>query len=152
MIKNILLHVLISSLIAIQSCSIFTTNIVYATANMSLEALNLNVIEVPHDKEKIERFWNTENMGFLNSDELEILNKFKTKVDNGENLTVEERGQLSELRSSTIRKKLGDERYERYRKLIEKREKQEKGKLEIEMTKEEKREIYMFEKEIIGKK
>ena len=75
----------------------------------------------------------------------------KFKVESGENLTVEERQILSEFRSDTIRKKLGDTRFERYKKLIEKREKQAKGQLEIELSKEEKTEIYNFEKEIKGK-
>lgn len=111
----------------------------------------INNIEKPRDKEKIDKFWNAENESFLNSSEKEFLNKLRIKVENGDNLTIEEREILSRLRGETIRKKLGDVRFERYKKLIEKREKQEQGKLEIELTKEEKAEIYNFEKEIRGK-
>ena len=112
---------------------------------------NLNNLERPRDKEKIEKFWTDENESFLSPDEKEILNELRSKVESGENLTIEQRDILSTLRGETIRKKLGDIRFERYKKLIEKREKQEKGKLEIELTKEEKAEIYNFEKEINGK-
>lgn len=112
---------------------------------------NLNNLERPRDKEKIEKFWTDENESFLSPDEKEILNELRSKVESGENLTIEQRDILSTLRGETIRKKLGDVRFERYKKLIEKREKQEKGKLEIELTKEEKAEIYNFEKEINGK-
>lgn len=112
---------------------------------------NRNNIEKPIDKEKIERFWTKENESFLNESEREILNSLRAKLDNGENLTAEERVTLSVMRGETIRKKLGDTRFERYKKLIEKRTKQERGQLEIELTKEEKGEIYNFEKEINGK-
>lgn len=113
--------------------------------------LRKTCIEKPRDKEKIDLFWNSENESFLTSEEKEKLNQFRSKVESGNNLTVEEREILSTLRSETIRKKLGDINFERYKKLIEKREKQEKGQLEIEMTKEEKKEIYNFEKEIRSK-
>lgn len=111
----------------------------------------MSIMEKPRDKEKIELFWNSENESFLTSQEKEQLNALRSKVESGNNLTVEEREILSTLRSEAIRKKLGDINFERYKKLIEKRVKQEKGKLEIELTKEEKREIYNFEKEIRGK-
>lgn len=112
---------------------------------------NKNSLERPHDKEKIEKFWTSENESFLSASEKETLNGLRSKVESGKNLTVEERSILSSLRGEAIRKKLGDDRFERYKKLIEKREKQEKGQLEIELTKEEKAEIYNFEKEIKGK-
>ena len=112
---------------------------------------NRNNIEKPIDKEKIERFWTKENESFLNESEREILNSLRVKLESGENLTAEERVTLSVMRGETIRKKLGDTRFERYKKLIEKRTKQERGQLEIELTKEEKGEIYNFEKEINGK-
>lgn len=112
---------------------------------------NRNSLERPRDKEKIEKFWTSENESFLSDSEKETLNGLRSKVESGQNLTVEERRILSSLRGEAIRKKLGDDRFERYKKLIEKREKQEKGQLEIELTKEEKAEIYNFEKEIKGK-
>lgn len=107
-------------------------------------------IERPRDKEKIENFWTIINEGFLTAQEKEQFTRLKIKVEDGKNLTVHEREILSELRSQVIGRKLGDARFDRYKKLIEKREKQEKGELEIELTKEEKREIYDFEKEIQG--
>ncbi|MBB6623927.1 hypothetical protein [Clostridium gasigenes] len=151
--KNILLVILIASL-NFQQYSTLTFN--STTLNNPIEGnliyyINKTNIERPHDKEKIESFWNSENESFLSSEEKEKLNVLKCKVERGENLTVEERQILSELRSDTIRKKLGDARFERYKKLIEKREKQAKGQLEIELSKEEKTEIYNFEKEIKGK-
>lgn len=109
------------------------------------------ILERPNDKENIERFWNHENESFLTSQEKETLNQLKSKVEGGQNLTIEEREVLSKLRCETITKKLGVTRFERYKKLIEKREKQERGQLEIELSKEEKNEIYNFEKEIKGK-
>jgi len=112
---------------------------------------NKNNLERPHDKEKIEKFWTSENESFLSASEKETLNGLRAKVESGQNLTVEERDILSSLRGEAIRKKLGDARFERYKKLIERRAKQEKGLLEIELTKEEKAEIYNFEKEIKGK-
>lgn len=108
-------------------------------------------IEKPRDKEKIDFFWSSQNESLLTSEEKETLSSIRAKVDSGKPLTVEERAILSTLRGETIRKKIGDVNFERYKKLIEKREKQEKGTLEIEMTKEEKREIYYFEKEIHAK-
>lgn len=108
-------------------------------------------IEKPRDKEKIDFFWSSQNESLLTSEEKETLSSIRAKVDSGKPLTVEERAILSRLRGETIRKKIGDVNFERYKKLIEKREKQEKGTLEIEMTKEEKREIYYFEKEIHAK-
>lgn len=122
----------------------------YSYTNLNQYA-NRNNIEKPIDKEKIERFWSKENESFLNESEREILNSLRAKLENGENLTAEERVTLSVMRGETIRKKLGDTRFERYKKLIEKRTKQERGQLEIELTKEEKGEIYNFEKEINGK-
>ncbi|MBB6716035.1 hypothetical protein [Clostridium gasigenes] len=151
--KKILLVILIASL-NFQQYSTLTFN--STTLNNPIEAnliyyINKTNIERPHDKEKIESFWNSENESFLSPEEKEKLNVLKRKVESGENLTVEERQILSEFRSDTIRKKLGDARFERYKKLIEKREKQTKGQLEIELSKEEKTEIYNFEKEIKGK-
>lgn len=108
-------------------------------------------IEKPRDKEKIDFFWSSQNESLLTSEEKETLNSIRSKVDSDKPLTVEERSILSTLRGETIRRKLGDVNFERYKKLIEKRENQEKGTLEIEMTKEEKREIYYFEKEIHAK-
>lgn len=120
------------------------------TSNIFNYYTYINNIEKPRDKEKIDKFWSAENESFLSLSEKEILNKLRIKVEAGNNLTTEEREILSRLRGETIKKKLGDVRFERYKKLIEKREKQENGKLEIELTKEEKAEIYNFEKEIRG--
>lgn len=151
--KKILILILIAGL-SFYQCSTLTFN---ATAfNNPIEEdltcyINRTNIERPHDKEKIERFWNSENESFLSAEEKEKLNALKFKVESGQNLTVEEREILSKLRGETIRKKLGDTRFERYKKLIERREKQAKGQLEIELSKEEKTEIYNFEKEIKGK-
>lgn len=134
-----------------------TFNKIYTSTSDTITSNNFNYytyinnIEKPRDKEKIDKFWSAENESFLSLSEKEILNKLRIKVEAGNNLTTEEREILSRLRGETIKKKLGDVRFERYKKLIEKREKQENGKLEIELTKEEKAEIYNFEKEIRGK-
>lgn len=123
-------------------------------ASLNFHKENLSSYEslkLPNDKIKIENFWNAENISFLTTEEADIFNTLKIKATEGKNLTIQERDILSELRREVIQRKLGEPRFERYKKLIEKREKQEKGLLEIPLTKEEKAEIYSFEKEIRGK-
>lgn len=149
--KNMFMILLISGL-TFQQYHIFTECVLEKLSENSLSCYtNISNIERPSDKDKINNFWSSENEGFLSAEEKDILKALKAKAESGKNLTVEERQTLSQLRCEAIRKKLGDARFERYKKLIEKREKQEKGQLEIELTKDEKTEIYNFEKEINGK-
>ena len=77
--KKILILILIASL-SFHQCSTLTSNA--TTLNNPIEEdlicyINNTNIERPHDKEKIESFWNSENESFLSSEEKEKLNVIK---------------------------------------------------------------------------
>lgn len=148
--KNIVVYLVIV-LIGFSS-DYYLNNVIVGNSIAVSNNFNEFILERPNDKENMDRFWTEENKSFLSEQQQEILETLQKKVIDGNNLSIEEREVLSNLRGDVLVKKLGQTRFDRYKKLIEKREKQERGQLEIEMSKEEKTEIYNFEKEIKGKR
>lgn len=137
-------RLLILSVIALMSFQTSNTVITKA-AQCKPNSLRVSVDNfAPQGTMKFDEFWTPENEGFLSSEEKEQVNSFRTKVENRQYLSVEEKCLLKDYKNKVIKSKLGEEKYTELEKLINKRE----G--ETPLTLEERARLYQLEKEITG--
>lgn len=87
-------------------------------------------------------FWKTENTDLLNDAQKNQLKSIRDKVEKGEPLTEEDKKALFELKDAIAKAKLGEEKFNKFKALIEKKKNHE------ELTDEEKQELKSYFKEL----
>lgn len=95
----------------------------------------------PEEIERIEMLLK-ENDAYVHDEDKKVLEGYKEKLLNYEILNQEEKDYLRECYLNMIRNKLGEEKFNEYCKLIEKRS------ISVEFTQSEKFRLYELEKEL----
>ena len=88
------------------------------------------------------KFWTEDNMKLLNSDQKKKLCEIQEKIKKGTALDESDKKALFELRDVVFKCKLGDKKYEEFKKLIEKK------KCGDKLTKEEEEKLKCYFKEL----
>ena len=88
------------------------------------------------------KFWTEDNMKLLNSDQKKKLCEIQEKIKKGTALDESDKKALFELRDAVFKCKLGDKKYEEFKKLIEKK------KCGDKLTKEEEEKLKCYFKEL----
>ena len=88
------------------------------------------------------QFWTEDNIKLLNSDQKNKLCEIQEKIKKGTSLDESDKKALFELRDAVFKCKLGDKKYEEFKKLIEKK------KCGDKLTKEEEEKLKCYFKEL----
>ena len=88
------------------------------------------------------QFWTEDNIKLLNSDQKNKLCEIQEKIKKGTALDESDKKALFELRDAVFKCKLGDKKYEEFKKLIEKK------KCGDKLTKEEEEKLKCYFKEL----
>ena len=88
------------------------------------------------------KFWTEDNIKLLNSDQKNKLCEIQEKIKKGTALDESDKKALFELRAAVFKCKLGDKKYEEFKKLIEKK------KCGDKLTKEEEEKLKCYFKEL----
>ena len=88
------------------------------------------------------KFWTEDNIKLLNSDQKNKLCEIQEKIKKGTALDESDKKALFELRDAVFKCKLGDKKYEEFKKLIEKK------KCGDKLTKEEEEKLKCYFKEL----
>ena len=88
------------------------------------------------------KFWTEDNMKLLNSDQKKKLCEIQEKIKKGNTLDESDKKALFELRDVVFKCKLGDKKYEEFKKLIEKK------KCGDKLTEEEEEKLKCYFKEL----
>lgn len=88
------------------------------------------------------KFWTEDNMKLLNSDQKKKLCEIQEKIKKGTTLDESDKKALFELRDVVFKCKLGDKKYEEFKKLIEKK------KCGDKLTEEEEEKLKCYFKEL----
>ena len=88
------------------------------------------------------KFWTEDNMKLLNSDQKKKLCEIQEKIKKGTALDESDKKALFELRDVVFKCKLGDKKYEEFKKLIEKK------KCGDKLTEEEEEKLKCYFKEL----
>ena len=107
-------------------------------------ALRITCMEKDQKKEACPdmKFWTEDNMKLLNSDQKKKLCEIQEKIKKGTALDESDKKALFELRDVVFKCKLGDKKYEEFKKLIEKK------KCGDKLTEEEEEKLKCYFKEL----
>lgn len=87
-------------------------------------------------------FWNNENVKLLNDSQKKQLETIREKVQKGEPLTDEDKNILFELKDAIAKAKLGEEKFNKFKALMEKKKKNR------DLSDDEKKELKGYFKEL----
>ena len=133
-----LLSIISTTVISSNVCTIKTDDARYkSNAVRVFSESNISLSK----EDKFDDFWTPKNEGYLNETQKEKINVLRSKVNNGESLSITECNELKMLKADVIKIKLGEEKFKELEKLVNKRE----GNLELTLP--ERQRLYELNKE-----
>lgn len=118
------------------------SSLVFTPLEVSFTSSNSLTTMVSNFLPRKDRFWNDENMNLLTPEQRNQITPIKEKLSKGEGLTAEEAEINITLKEAVVKIKLGEEDYQKYKNLIEKR------KSGMELTPEDKSKLYEIRKKL----